>query len=168
MANVQASQQSFIGICCRHETKQLFNSNPQSQLSGTIRRLKRLNSVLLIRPIHSNRPRQLSHRCICVCLDLRSNAELVFMRPWDMAFVAFNPLITLWPPTPPSTLYCHSCFSSCSIPSHFNLSAYSFSSPAPAFLVKPPSVTDFRPLTWQVNSRGPGVVMHMCTCVCSW
>lgn len=38
------------------------------------------------------------HRCNCVCLDLRSNAELVFMRPWDMTFVAFNPLISLWPP----------------------------------------------------------------------
>lgn len=42
------------------------------------------------------------HRCNCVCLDLQSNAELVFMGPWDMAFVAFNPLITLWPLPPPT------------------------------------------------------------------
>ena len=106
---------------------------------------------------------------MCACPDLGSNAELVFMRPWDMAFVAFNPLITLWPPfTPPrfgsvilfppsflSAPLLTSCSSCIFILLH-----------CPCFLVKSPSVTDFSPLTWQVNSHGPGVCVCVCVCVC--
>lgn len=85
--------------------------------------------------------------------------EFVFMRPWDMAFVAFNPLITLWPPFTPSLCFglsfaSHPLSSLCSSRSRSTLAAYSSSS---TFLVKSPSVTDISPLTWQANSHGPGV-----------
>lgn len=166
MTQVRTPQtiRTFTDICCRDGMKELFLSNPplmvvQSccsvyfcrHLSQTIC-AKRLNSAAyLLHPFKLNLNH--NHRRMCACPDLGSNAELVFMRPWDMAFVAFNPLITPWPQFTPSLYFVLSSSFQFSIPlPHVLIFLHIHSHPTSWLIVKSPSVTGFSLLTWQVNS----------------